>query len=121
MDSFHDAMLSISTCFWTKYTLRYIQMLSYIIKVNPKHHVATGATYVFLYFLQVRDEVFDREEKLFRGLEKAVRQLVKNVQCYLQHTQVATQHLQHNIAIPYDQMWCWWWWGNSFITLCQTF
>uniref|UniRef100_A0A3Q3DRV6 Rho guanine nucleotide exchange factor 38 n=1 Tax=Hippocampus comes TaxID=109280 RepID=A0A3Q3DRV6_HIPCM len=29
---------------------------------------------------QVRDEVFDREEKLFRSLEKAVRQLVKNVQ-----------------------------------------
>ncbi|XP_028264252.1 rho guanine nucleotide exchange factor 38 [Parambassis ranga] len=36
---------------------------------------------------QVRDEVFDREEKLFRSLEKAVRQLVKNVHCYLQHTQ----------------------------------
>uniref|UniRef100_I3KLW0 Dynamin-binding protein n=1 Tax=Oreochromis niloticus TaxID=8128 RepID=I3KLW0_ORENI len=39
---------------------------------------------------QVRDEVFDREEKLFRSLEKAVRQLVKNVQCYLQYTQVST-------------------------------
>lgn len=36
----------------------------------------------------MRDEVFDREEKLFRGLEKAVRQLVKNVHCYLQQTQV---------------------------------
>ncbi|KAM9819509.1 rho guanine nucleotide exchange factor 38 [Syngnathus typhle] len=36
---------------------------------------------------QVRDEVFDREEKLFRGLEKAVRQLVKNLQSYLQYTQ----------------------------------
>uniref|UniRef100_A0A3Q1FAL8 Dynamin-binding protein n=1 Tax=Acanthochromis polyacanthus TaxID=80966 RepID=A0A3Q1FAL8_9TELE len=36
---------------------------------------------------QVRDEVFDREEKLFRSLEKAVRQLVKNVHCYLQYTQ----------------------------------
>lgn len=36
----------------------------------------------------MRDEVFDREEKLFRGLEKAVRQLVKNVHCYLQYTQV---------------------------------
>lgn len=46
-------------------------------------------TFFPLLFLQVRDEVFDREEKLFRGLEKAVRQLVKNVQCYLQHTQVA--------------------------------
>ncbi|XP_028312137.1 rho guanine nucleotide exchange factor 38 [Gouania willdenowi] len=36
---------------------------------------------------QVRDELFDREEKLFRNLEKAVRQLVKNVHCYLQHAQ----------------------------------
>uniref|UniRef100_A0A3Q3Q0E6 Dynamin-binding protein n=1 Tax=Monopterus albus TaxID=43700 RepID=A0A3Q3Q0E6_MONAL len=36
---------------------------------------------------QVRDEVFDREEKVFRSLEKAVRQLIRNVQCYLQHTQ----------------------------------
>ncbi|XP_070777614.1 rho guanine nucleotide exchange factor 38 [Enoplosus armatus] len=47
---------------------------------------------------QVRDEVFDREEKLFRSLEKAVRQLVKNVQCYLQQTQemvsVAIQTVQ---------------------------
>ncbi|XP_067355061.1 rho guanine nucleotide exchange factor 38 isoform X2 [Channa argus] len=47
---------------------------------------------------QVRDEVFDREEKLFRSLEKAVRQLVKNVQCYLQYAQelvsVAVQNVQ---------------------------
>ncbi|XP_068607287.1 rho guanine nucleotide exchange factor 38 [Brachionichthys hirsutus] len=47
---------------------------------------------------QVRDEVFDREEKLFRSLEKAVRLLVKNLQCYLQHTQdivtVAVQSVQ---------------------------
>ncbi|XP_070846978.1 rho guanine nucleotide exchange factor 38-like [Chaetodon trifascialis] len=47
---------------------------------------------------QVRDEVFDREEKLFRSLEKAVRQLVRNVQCYLQHAQemvsVAVQDVQ---------------------------
>ncbi|KAK5865581.1 hypothetical protein PBY51_019843 [Eleginops maclovinus] len=47
---------------------------------------------------QVRDEVFDREEKLFRSLEKAVRQLVKNVQFYLQHIQemvsVAVQKVQ---------------------------
>ncbi|KAM8879900.1 rho guanine nucleotide exchange factor 38 [Spinachia spinachia] len=47
---------------------------------------------------QVRDEVFDREEKLFRGLEKAVRQLAKNVQFYLQHTQemvsVAVQNVR---------------------------
>ncbi|XP_069571498.1 rho guanine nucleotide exchange factor 38 [Brachyistius frenatus] len=47
---------------------------------------------------QVRDEVFDREEKLFRSLEKAVRQLVKNVHCYLQQIQemvsVAVQNVQ---------------------------
>uniref|UniRef100_A0A3P8YLN0 Dynamin-binding protein n=1 Tax=Esox lucius TaxID=8010 RepID=A0A3P8YLN0_ESOLU len=36
---------------------------------------------------QVRDEVFDKAEKLFRSLEKAVRQLVKNVHNYLTHTQ----------------------------------
>ncbi|XP_011474389.2 rho guanine nucleotide exchange factor 38 [Oryzias latipes] len=47
---------------------------------------------------QVRDEVFDREEKLFRSLGKAVRQLVKNVHCYMQHTQemvsVAVQNVK---------------------------
>ncbi|XP_029294926.1 LOW QUALITY PROTEIN: rho guanine nucleotide exchange factor 38 [Cottoperca gobio] len=47
---------------------------------------------------QVRDEVFDREEKMFRSLEKAVRQLAKNVQFYLLHTQemvsVAVQKIQ---------------------------
>ncbi|KAK1886374.1 Rho guanine nucleotide exchange factor 38 [Dissostichus eleginoides] len=47
---------------------------------------------------QVRDEVFDREEKLFRSLEKAVRQLAKNVQFYLLHIQemvsVAVQKVQ---------------------------
>lgn len=37
---------------------------------------------------QVRDEGFDREEKIFRSLEKAVRQLVKNINCYLLFTQV---------------------------------
>lgn len=40
--------------------------------------------------MQVRDEVFDKEEKLFRSLEKAVRQLAKNVNCYVQYTQVST-------------------------------
>ncbi|XP_053274904.1 rho guanine nucleotide exchange factor 38 isoform X1 [Pleuronectes platessa] len=47
---------------------------------------------------QVRDEVFDKEEKLFRCLEKAVRQLVKNLQFYQQHIQemvsVAVQNVQ---------------------------
>uniref|UniRef100_A0A3Q2UPS8 Dynamin-binding protein n=1 Tax=Fundulus heteroclitus TaxID=8078 RepID=A0A3Q2UPS8_FUNHE len=38
---------------------------------------------------QVKDEVFDKEEKLFRSLEKAVRQLAKNVTCYVQHIQVS--------------------------------
>ncbi|XP_071359596.1 rho guanine nucleotide exchange factor 38 [Trachinotus anak] len=55
---------------------------------------------------QVRDEVFDREEKLFRSLEKAVRQLVKNVHCYLQHTQemvsVAVQSVQEMENIVKD-------------------
>ncbi|XP_062386654.1 rho guanine nucleotide exchange factor 38 [Sardina pilchardus] len=36
---------------------------------------------------QVRDELFDKEEKLFRSLEKAVRLLVKNVLYYLQQAQ----------------------------------
>ncbi|XP_018591165.1 rho guanine nucleotide exchange factor 38 [Scleropages formosus] len=47
---------------------------------------------------QVKDEVFDKEEKLFRSLEKCVRQLVKNVCCYLYHVQemasLAVQHAQ---------------------------
>ncbi|KAG7278560.1 hypothetical protein CRUP_033428 [Coryphaenoides rupestris] len=33
---------------------------------------------------QVKDEVFDREEKLFRSLEKAVKQLLKDVHAYVQ-------------------------------------
>ncbi|XP_063076193.1 rho guanine nucleotide exchange factor 38 [Engraulis encrasicolus] len=36
---------------------------------------------------QVRDELFDKEEKMFRSLEKAVRLLVKNVLYYLQQAQ----------------------------------
>ncbi|KAK2817133.1 hypothetical protein Q5P01_025324 [Channa striata] len=47
---------------------------------------------------QVRDEVFDREEKLFRSLEKAVRLLAKNVQCYLQFTQELV-----SVAVQNDQ------------------
>uniref|UniRef100_A0A3B4B3D6 Uncharacterized protein n=1 Tax=Periophthalmus magnuspinnatus TaxID=409849 RepID=A0A3B4B3D6_9GOBI len=43
---------------------------------------------------QVRDEVFDREEKLFRSLEKAVRQMVKNVQCYVQEIQVCAKSVK---------------------------
>ncbi|XP_019717421.1 rho guanine nucleotide exchange factor 38 [Hippocampus comes] len=46
---------------------------------------------------QVRDEVFDREEKLFRSLEKAVRQLVKNVQSYLQYTQEMVSVAVNNV------------------------
>lgn len=41
--------------------------------------------------IQVKDEAFDKEEKLFRSLEKAVRLLVKNVCCYLHHVQVRPQ------------------------------
>ncbi|XP_035387651.1 rho guanine nucleotide exchange factor 38 [Electrophorus electricus] len=36
---------------------------------------------------QVRDEVFDKEEKFFRNLEKAVRQLVKNVGAFQLYAQ----------------------------------
>ncbi|KAM3865497.1 rho guanine nucleotide exchange factor 38 [Diretmus argenteus] len=46
---------------------------------------------------QVRDEIFDQAEKLFRSLEKAVRQLVKNVQCYLQYTQEMVSVAVHNV------------------------
>ncbi|CAL9700113.1 unnamed protein product [Knipowitschia caucasica] len=58
---------------------------------------------------QVRDEVFDREEKLFRSLEKAVRQMVKNIQCYMQETQemlsVAVQnaHDMENIIKEFNK------------------
>ncbi|KAI4903762.1 hypothetical protein NFI96_023341 [Prochilodus magdalenae] len=36
---------------------------------------------------QVRDEVFDKEEKQFRNLEKAVRQLVKNISLFQLYAQ----------------------------------
>ncbi|XP_057698627.1 rho guanine nucleotide exchange factor 38 [Corythoichthys intestinalis] len=48
---------------------------------------------------QVRDEVFDRQEKLFRSLEKAVRQLVKNVQSYLQFTQEMVSVAVNNVHV----------------------
>ncbi|XP_056619988.1 rho guanine nucleotide exchange factor 38 [Triplophysa dalaica] len=55
---------------------------------------------------QVRDEGFDREEKIFRSLEKAVRQLVKNLNCYLLFTQemisIAMQNTQDLEAILKD-------------------
>ncbi|XP_072439895.1 rho guanine nucleotide exchange factor 38 isoform X1 [Chiloscyllium punctatum] len=37
--------------------------------------------------LQVKDETFDREEKIFRNLEKAVRLCAKNTFCYHQNIQ----------------------------------
>ncbi|XP_048393628.1 rho guanine nucleotide exchange factor 38 isoform X2 [Stegostoma tigrinum] len=37
--------------------------------------------------LQVKDETFDREEKIFRNLEKAVRLCAKNTSCYHQNIQ----------------------------------
>lgn len=58
---------------------------------------------------QVRDEVFDREEKFFRSLEKAVRLLVKNIQVYIQETQemvsVAVQnaHDMENIIKEFNK------------------
>nr|XP_046164441.1 rho guanine nucleotide exchange factor 38 isoform X1 [Oncorhynchus gorbuscha] len=53
---------------------------------------------------QVRDEVFDKEEKLFRSLEKAVRQLVKNVHCYLIHIQEMVGVVVQNAADLEDIM-----------------
>ncbi|KAL1023809.1 hypothetical protein UPYG_G00046510 [Umbra pygmaea] len=45
---------------------------------------------------QVRDELFDKAEMLFRNLEKTVRQLEKNVRLYVTHAQemvgVAVEH-----------------------------
>lgn len=61
-----------------------------VIGLNSRH--TRAFTYLWL-CLQVRDEVFDKEEKLFRSLEKAVRQLAKNVNCYVQYTQVRTELL----------------------------
>lgn len=51
----------------------------------------------------MRDEIFDREEKLFRSLEKAVRQLVKNVHWYLQHTQVDALHQHRQASFLFDR------------------
>lgn len=55
---------------------------------------------------QVRDEAFDREEKLFRNLEKAIRQLIKNLNVYLLHAQdmvtVAVQDVEDLEAIIKD-------------------
>uniref|UniRef100_A0A3B3U9H6 Dynamin-binding protein n=1 Tax=Poecilia latipinna TaxID=48699 RepID=A0A3B3U9H6_9TELE len=53
---------------------------------------------------QVRDEVFDKEEKLFRSLEKAVRQLAKNVNCYVQYTQVRTERLKIQPCLLYCEL-----------------
>ncbi|KAM8940181.1 rho guanine nucleotide exchange factor 38 isoform 2-T2 [Pelodytes ibericus] len=38
---------------------------------------------------QVKDQIFNKEEKIFRSLEKTVRLCVKNVSCTLQHMQDA--------------------------------
>ncbi|KAG7458670.1 hypothetical protein MATL_G00223040 [Megalops atlanticus] len=46
---------------------------------------------------QVKDEVFDKEERLFRSLEKAVRQLVKNVVYYLHYAQEMVSVTVHNV------------------------
>lgn len=40
------------------------------------------------FILQVKDNTFNREEKLFRSLEKTVRLCVKNTSSCFQHTQV---------------------------------
>ncbi|XP_053317497.1 rho guanine nucleotide exchange factor 38 [Spea bombifrons] len=38
---------------------------------------------------QVKDQIFNKEEKIFRNLEKTVRLCVKNISCTLQHIQDA--------------------------------
>ncbi|XP_018409975.1 PREDICTED: rho guanine nucleotide exchange factor 38 [Nanorana parkeri] len=38
---------------------------------------------------QVKDQIFNKEEKIFRNLEKTVRLCVKNISCTLQHMQDA--------------------------------
>nr|XP_008535087.1 PREDICTED: rho guanine nucleotide exchange factor 38 isoform X3 [Equus przewalskii] len=45
---------------------------------------------------QVKDNTFNREEKLFRSLEKAVRHCVKNISLCLQHVQDATPLALHS-------------------------
>uniref|UniRef100_A0A8C1K8V8 Dynamin-binding protein n=1 Tax=Cyprinus carpio TaxID=7962 RepID=A0A8C1K8V8_CYPCA len=55
---------------------------------------------------QVRDEEFDKEEKLFRSLEKAVRQLVKNISSIMKDPdKIDTNGFQHkrNGSDPYKQ------------------
>ncbi|XP_066535781.1 rho guanine nucleotide exchange factor 38 [Hoplias malabaricus] len=55
---------------------------------------------------QVRDEVFDREEKLFRNLEKSVRTLVKNLSIFQMFAQdmisVAVRNVEDLEAIMKD-------------------
>ncbi|CAL8331555.1 unnamed protein product [Lota lota] len=46
---------------------------------------------------QVKDEAFDKEEKLFRSLEKAVKQLAKDVHSYLQQVQEMVSVAVHNV------------------------
>ena len=58
--------------------------------------------------VQVRDYLFDKEEKLFRSLEKAVRLLVKNVLYYLQQAQVLshkTTELFRRLFLFFSKLW----------------
>ncbi|XP_034527309.1 rho guanine nucleotide exchange factor 38 isoform X3 [Ailuropoda melanoleuca] len=47
---------------------------------------------------QVKDNTFNREEKMFRSLEKTVRHCVKNISLCLQHIQAA--HLHRLVLVP---------------------
>lgn len=47
----------------------------------------------------MRDNTFNREEKLFRSLEKTVRHCVKNISFCLQHIQVGETPLFFNVSL----------------------
>lgn len=47
---------------------------------------------------QVKDNTFNREEKLFRSLEKTVRLCVKNISSCLQHIEEAVPFTLHSVA-----------------------
>ncbi|XP_066488429.1 rho guanine nucleotide exchange factor 38-like [Tiliqua scincoides] len=47
---------------------------------------------------QVKDETFNKEEKLFRSLEKTVKFCVKNISLFLQHLEESMLHAAQNVT-----------------------
>lgn len=47
---------------------------------------------------QIKDETFNKEEKLFRSLEKTVKFCVKNISLFLQHLEESTLHAAQNVT-----------------------